>query len=218
MLGTRSFALLSLGACLALVVFLYHGQVVPAAVAKLVASTAFIALALQAGALDSLYGKFILAGLALSWCGDMLLIGASEVHFLGGLVAFLLAHVAYVVAFVAHGYRRSWLIAAAIPVTIVAIAVWTWLAPYTTEHLSIPVRAYIAVISLMVVFAAGTRGAGGTWLIVAGATLFFLSDLSVGALRIVQTDVATYVIGLPLYYGGQVCLALSVSQSRSQRG
>ncbi len=76
-------------------------------------------------------------------------------------------------------------------------------------------RAYIAVISLMVIFAIGTRGAGGSWLIVAGATLFFLSDLSVAALRIVQTDLATYVIGLPFYYTGQVCLALSGSQSRS---
>ncbi len=212
---TRVLAATSLVACLALVILLYHGHVVPAAVAKLIASTAFIALALQAGALGSMFGKFVLAGLGLSWCGDMLLIGASEVHFLGGLVAFLLAHVAYVSAFVAHGYRRSWVFAAAVPITIIAIAVWTWLEPYTAANLSIPVRAYIAVISLMVIFAVGTRGASGTWLIVSGATLFFLSDLSVAALRIVQTDAATYVVGLPFYYAGQVCLALSVSQSRS---
>ncbi len=212
---TRVLAATSLVACLALVILLYHGHVVPAAVAKLIASTAFIALALQAGALGSMFGKFVLAGLGLSWCGDMLLIGASEVHFLGGLVAFLLAHVAYVSAFVSHGYRRSWVIAAAVPITIIAIAVWTWLEPYTAANLSIPVRAYIAVISLMVIFAVGTRGASGTWLIVSGATLFFLSDLSVAALRIVQTDAATYVVGLPFYYAGQVCLALSVSQSRS---
>ena len=212
---TRAFALTSLGACLTLVVLLYFGHTIPAAIAKLVASSAFIALALHAGARDSSFGKFILAGLALSWCGDMLLIGASELNFLGGLVAFLLAHIAYVSAFVTHGYRRSWVIVAAVPVTAIAIAVWTWLEPYTAANLSIPVRAYIAVISLMVIFAVGTRGAGGKWLIVAGAMLFFLSDLSVAALRIVQTDVATYVIGLPFYYAGQVCLALSVSQSRS---
>ena len=215
MFRTRAFAATSLGACLALVILLYHGHTAPAAVAKFVASTAFIALALHSGALDSMFGKLILAGLALSWCGDMLLIGASETYFLGGLVAFLLAHVAYVSAFVAHGYRRSWTIAAAIPITVIAIAVWTWLEPYTAANLSIPVRAYIAVISLMVIFAAGTRGAAGSWLIVAGATLFFLSDLSVAALRIVQTDMPTYVVGLPFYYAGQVCLALSVSQSRS---
>ena len=212
---TRALAVTSLSACLALVILLFHGHVAAAAVAKLVASTAFIALALRAGALDSLFGRLILAGLGLSWCGDMLLVGSSEAYFLGGLVAFLLAHVAYVSAFVAHGYRRGWVIAAAIPITVIAIAVWTWLEPYTVTNLSIPVRAYIAVISLMVIFAVGTRGAGGSWLIVSGATLFFLSDLSVAAFRIVQTDIATYVVGLPFYYAGQVCLALSVSQSRS---
>jgi hypothetical protein len=77
------------------------------------------------------------------------------------------------------------------------------------------VRAYIAVISLMVIFACGTRGAGGSWLIPAGATLFFLSDLSVAALRLTGTDYPTYALGLPAYYAAQVCLALSVSQSRS---
>ena len=212
---TRALAATSLGACLALVILLYHEYTVPAALAKLIASTAFLALALRAGALDSTFGRLILAGLGLSWCGDMLLIGASTTHFLGGLVAFLLAHVAYVTAFIVHGYRRSWVFAAAVPVTLIALAVWSWLEPHTASNLSLPVRAYIAVISLMVVFAAGTLGAAGSWLIVTGALLFFLSDLSVAALRIVQTDVATYIVGLPLYYAGQVCLAFSVSQSRS---
>ena len=211
----RALAATSLGACVVLVLLLYHGHTLPAALAKFIASSAFVALALRAGALDSLFGRLILTGLAFSWCGDMLLIGTSKAHFLAGLTAFLLAHVAYVSAFVAHGYRRGWLVAAAVPVTAIAIAVWSWLEPHTAADLSIPVRAYIAVISLMVIFAVGTRGAGGSWFIVAGAALFFLSDLSVAALRIVQTDVATYVIGLPLYFAGQVCLALSVSQSRS---
>ena len=129
--------------------------------------------------------------------------------------SFLLAHVAYVGAFVVHGYTRRWAIFTAVPIAAIAIAVWHWLEPVTPADLSIPVRAYIAVISIMVVFAYGTRGRGGSWLIVAGATLFFLSDLSVAALRLVQTEYATYALGLPAYYAAQVCLALSVSQSRS---
>jgi uncharacterized membrane protein YhhN len=77
------------------------------------------------------------------------------------------------------------------------------------------VRLYTIVISSMVIAAIGTRGKGGPVLILVGALLFFLSDLSVAALRLVQTDFPTYVWGLPLYYAGQLCLALSVSQSRS---
>ena len=96
-----------------------------------------------------------------------------------------------------------------------AIGVFAWLQPHIPADLDIPVRAYIAVISVMVIFAFGTRGAGGPVLILIGALLFFLSDLSVAALRLAQTDFPTYVWGLPFYYGGQLCLALSVSQSRS---
>ena len=61
--STRILAAISLGACLALVTLLYHGYVIPAAIAKFIASTAFIALALRAGALESPFGKFILAWL-----------------------------------------------------------------------------------------------------------------------------------------------------------
>ena len=49
--------------------------------------------------------------------------------------------------------------------------VWGWLGPQTPAELSVPVRAYITVISLMVIFAYGTRGVGGSWLIPAGASL-----------------------------------------------
>ena len=215
MFSVRNFIALVAVACIALVGLLQSGLYLPAIAAKLIASTAFIAVAVRSGAMASRYGRLILLGLALSWCGDMFLTGQSRLAFLAGLSAFLLGHVAYVTAFVRHGYQRGWVYAAAIPVTALAIAVFAWLEPHTPADLMLPVRAYIAVISLMVIFAYGTRGRGGSVLIPVGATLFFLSDLSVAALWLVQTDYPTYVLGLPFYYAGQVCLALSVSHSRS---
>jgi uncharacterized membrane protein YhhN len=215
MMSTRLLVTLVGAACIALVALLLADMSAPAAGMKFIASSAFVALAIRGGALASIYGRLILTGLALSWCGDMFLIGASKSAFLGGLVAFLLAHVAYVGAFVQHGYERRWIWVAMVPVTAIAIGVFVWLDPYTPPDLLNPVRAYVAVISLMVIFAIGTQGRGGSKLIVVGATLFFLSDLSVAALRLVQTEYPTYVIGLPLYYAGQLCLALSSSQSRS---
>lgn len=211
----RVFAVITAVAALVLVVLLLAGMLLPAAAAKLVASTSFIAVAILSGASASTYGRLILLGLAFSWCGDMFLVGTSQLAFLCGLSAFLLAHIAYVSAFIAHGYDRRWVWIAVVPVTAIAIGVFTWLEPHTPVDLAIPVRAYIVVISMMVIFAIGTRGRGGSLLIVSGAVLFFLSDLSVAALRLVQTDYPTYVLGLPLYYSGQVCLALSSSQSRS---
>jgi len=213
--SVRTFVAVTGAACVVLVAMLLLDLRVPAAAAKLIASSAFVTIAIRAGAWESTYGRLILLGLVLSWFGDMFLVGESQVAFLSGLVAFLLAHVAYVSAFVRHGYHRGWVWAAVLPITAVAIAVFVWLEPHTPAEMMIPVKAYVAVISLMVIFAIGTQGKGGSRLIVTGAVLFFLSDLSVAALRLVQTESPTYALGLPLYYAGQVCLALSSSQSRS---
>lgn len=213
--SVKTLAVTALVGCVALIIALYLDLRIPATIAKLIASSAFVGVAIASGALQSAYGRFLLIGLILSWCGDMFLTGETRTAFLSGLAAFLLAHVAYVFAFVRLGYDRKWAIGAAAPIAIVAVWVYNWLQPYIPAELLMPVRAYMTVISLMVVFAIGTRGAGGTVLILVGALLFFLSDLSVAALWLVQIDYPTYIWGLPFYYGGQVCLALSVSQSRS---
>jgi uncharacterized membrane protein YhhN len=214
-LSLRSLAVLVAVSCIALVVLLLMEQDLGAAAAKLIASSAFVALAIRAGALRSDYGRIILLGLAFSWFGDAFLIGETQTLFLAGLGAFLLAHIAYIVAFVLRGISLKWAGIAALAIVALAIAITVWLAPHIPSALVIPVHAYTTVISLMVIAAFGTRGRGASILIVAGAVMFFLSDLSVAALRLVQTDFPTYVWGLPLYYAGQVCLALSTSQSRS---
>lgn len=202
-------------ACLILVGTLLAGMHAVAAGAKVIASTGFLSVAFLSGALQSMYGKVLLSGLTLSFLGDALLIGETQQAFLGGLAAFLLAHLAYIAAFAVNGLKLRWLTVAALPVVGIAIGIGSWLAPHTPPELSLPVRLYTIVISAMVVAAFGTRGKGGSVLILVGALLFFLSDLSVAALRLIQTEFPTYVWGLPLYYAGQVCLALSVSQSRS---
>jgi uncharacterized membrane protein YhhN len=201
--------------CFVLVEALIADMPLTSAVAKIVASCGFLSVAYFSGALQSRYGKVLLLGLALSFLGDAFLIGDSRQAFLAGLAAFLLAHIAYVAAFVINGINLRWMSIAAIPVIAIALAVSVWLAPHTPAELTLPVKLYIAVISGMVIAAVGTRGDGGSLLILVGAVLFFLSDLSVASLRLVQTEFPTYIWGLPLYYAGQLCLALSVSQSRS---
>ncbi|NNF40168.1 MAG: lysoplasmalogenase [Woeseiaceae bacterium] len=191
------------------------GHATAAAAAKLLASGAFVALALRVGAPHSNYGRLILLGLALSWVGDVLLIGQSRWFFLLGLGAFLLAHFAYLTAFIRRGVNTRWLATAALPVAATAIAIAAWLMPLTPTELRSPVLLYTAAISLMLATAIGTHGHRASAFIVAGALLFFVSDLSVAALRLAETDSPTYIWGLPLYYAAQVFLALSTSQSRS---
>lgn len=213
---TRTAVIVTGLSCFILVETLLADMNIVAGVAKVVASCGFLAVAVLSGALHSTYGKVLLGGLALSFLGDTFLIGETQGAFLAGLSAFLLAHLAYVTAFVINGVSWRWVGIAAIPVIGIALAVAHWLSPYIAPYLVLPVRFYIIVISAMVIAAFGTRGKGGSVLILAGALLFFLSDLSVAALRLVQTDFPNYIWGLPLYYAGQLCLAASVSQSRSQ--
>lgn len=173
-------------------------------------------MAVFAGALASRYGILILVGLLLSWFGDAFLIGTSRHWFLLGLASFLLAHIAYIAAFITAGIERRWTLGAALPVIVIAAAVMLWLQPYLPPELVWPVRFYTAVISLMVITAFGTLGAGATPLIVSGACLFYLSDLSVAALRFTEPAFPTYVFGLPLYYAAQICLAFSIAASSNR--
>jgi uncharacterized membrane protein YhhN len=212
---TRTAVIVTGLSCFILVETLLADMNIVAGVAKVVASCGFLAVAVLSGALQSTYGKALLGGLALSFLGDAFLIGETQEAFLAGLSAFLLAHLAYVTAFVINGVSWRWVGVAAIPVIGIALAIAHWLSPHIAPYLVLPVRLYIIVISAMVIAAFGTRGKGGSVLILAGALLFFLSDLSVAALRLVQTDFPNYIWGLPLYYAGQLCLAASVSQSRS---
>lgn len=200
-------------ACAALVYLQRIGLPAAAAVAKVVASTGFLATAVSVGALRTRFGMLLLLGLALSWLGDVLLIGTTHRAFLYGLGAFLLAHLAYIAAFTNFGLDRRWLAFAGAPLLVLAVLVSAWLAPHLAQELVIPVRAYTAVITVMVIAAFGAAGHGAPRIIVIGALLFFGSDLSVAAQRIVGTEFPTFVWGLPMYYAGQLCIAVGSGKS-----
>ena len=199
-------------ACVLLVLFQLTGIGTGVIASKLIASTLFVAIALQSGALQSTYGRVILVALIFSWFGDMFLLGTTQEYFLAGLASFLLGHVAYVVAFSVRGLNARWSVSALLPVAVISILVSLWLAPHLPDSMVIPVRAYTFVISLMVVTAFGAKGAGGPLLIPLGATLFYFSDLSVAAGQFLEPGFPNYVWGLPFYYTGQLLLALSTGK------
>ncbi|MDJ0498255.1 MAG: lysoplasmalogenase [Acidimicrobiia bacterium] len=173
---------------------------------KMVASTAFIAVALAVGALDSSFGRIMVVGLTLSWFGDLFLTYAGRGPFVAGLVAFLGGHVAYVIAFLNRGTDESlWLFIAA--VVAAAVAVGSWLLPTVPKELKGPVIAYIAVISLMVAAAGSTNTLDADWRIPVGATAFYVSDIFVARDRFAAPGLINRYLGLPLYFGGQLLLA-----------
>jgi len=186
--------------------------------AKLAASSGFLLLAWTVGATATMYGRWLLAGLGLSWCGDLLLEGPGDNFFLAGLASFLLAHLAYVAAFAGRGIEPTRAAAALLIVGSMSWGVAAWLEPWLPPSLAMPVHAYMVVISVMAVTAIGTTGRGAPLLVPAGALLFYVSDLSVAAGQFMQPDFPNYVWGLPCYYAGQVLLALSAQPRRSGAG
>ncbi|MDJ0959481.1 MAG: lysoplasmalogenase [Acidimicrobiia bacterium] len=178
-------------------------------VAKMAASTGFIAVAIVAGAFDSTFGTLVVIGLLLSWTGDLLLTFRSDRAFLLGLVSFLFGHVAYVVAFVVRGQSPGWMIAGVIVTGAAAIVIAPWLLPHLDDAMRIPVIAYMAVISAMLLTAAGTQGSAADWRILMGAALFYVSDIYVARDRFVTPGRINRLTGLPLYYVGQLLLAWS---------
>lgn len=178
---------------------------------KLGASAGFLLLALDLGALDSTYGGWILAGLCLSWVGDAALLGHSEKAFLLGLGAFLLAHLAFVVAFLTTdpSVTRPSLLFGLAWLAIVSQVIG-WLLPHVGAAMRIPVIAYVIVISAMVVLSGPAGVSRESLLIPLGAAFFAVSDIAVARNQFVAKTVVNRLWGLPLYYAGQVLLALSI--------
>ena len=175
---------------------------------KPVASAAFIWLGLESGALDSNYGKFVLAGLMLCMLGDVLLIplGRQRV-FRAGLFAFLLGHVAYIAAFLTRPLAPVGLVAGGAALAAFIWLVLRWLGRSVPSDMVMPVRAYMVVIGVMSALACAVTAAGGPWQAAVGALAFTASDVSVARDRFVRHEFLNRAWGLPLYYGAQLLIA-----------
>ncbi|MFP4502763.1 MAG: lysoplasmalogenase [Candidatus Hydrogenedentota bacterium] len=183
-------------------------------ISKMIASTAFLLLAWWVGAFATAWGTAIFAGLVLSWFGDLFLIFRAKPLFLAGLVSFFGGHVAYIAAFALYGLDTGVAVGTLIVLAALASHVILWLHPHLTE-MRVPVYAYMVVISIMVAFSVGAwiygRGAVPQeipWQFPLGAGLFYVSDLFVARDRFVAPGPVNRYLGLPLYYAGQVILAL----------
>jgi uncharacterized membrane protein YhhN len=173
---------------------------------KMVASTAFIAVAISVGAWDTTFGKIMLVGLALSWFGDLFLTYNGRSPFVAGLVSFLAGHVAYVLAFTNRGFGDD-LYLPVLALIAIPIPIARWLMPTVPRELKGPVIAYMVVITLMLAAALQTDSAIPDWRIPVGAVAFYLSDLGVARDRFAAPGYVNRLIGLPLYFGGQLLLA-----------
>jgi uncharacterized membrane protein YhhN len=177
---------------------------------KPLSALAFLWFAVNAGALETGYGRWLFAGLLASACGDLLLMPEHRATFLAGLVAFLCGHLLYGVAFTTLGPGVAGTVVGAVPAIALAVLSTRWLLPHLDDVMKRPVLAYILVIAGMLICAAGTWPQPIAFLVVTGAWGFALSDLAVARQQFVSKSKLNPLWGTPLYFGSQMLLAASV--------
>ena len=182
---------------------------------KPLATALVIAFAWRRGEAGSLQRRAILAGLALSWLGDVALLWPQQ-GFVPGLVAFLLAHLAYLVAFTRQARFGAWWPAFA-AYAAVAGAILALLWPGVPVPLRGAVLAYVVCLASMAAQAAvhwrlqhGTAQARWAWCEASGGALFMFSDAMLATDRFAQPLPAASLFILPAYWAAQWLIARSL--------
>ncbi|MDW7652102.1 MAG: lysoplasmalogenase [Bacillota bacterium] len=168
------------------------------------------------GPLSRRYTRLVLAALLFSLLGDVLLM--LEGLFLQGLLAFLVAQGFYVTAFWTDTRFYKGDLAAGAVILVLGGGIFFSLSTYLDASLFIPVAAYMLVISLMVWRAVGTLFRDvfepqQKRFIVAGAVLFYLSDLVLAVNRFALPVPWSSLIVMATYFAAQYLLASSVHRN-----
>ena len=208
--GTSYTIAVCLIACAALVFSEYRGWKIGKAMLKIAASTAFLTLAFQLNATASAYGQLILTALGFSWVGDVFLLSQKSRLFLLGLASFLLAHLVFAIAFASLSTDVTALVVGLVLMSSLGIVVLAWLWGHLKAFYRLAVTAYVTAIVAMCALAISASVASDMWMLAVGAMIFAISDVAVARNRFVAPGASNKLWGLPLYYGAQIILALSV--------
>lgn len=175
----------------------------PAALAALIA----VAVALDPD--DGAARAVFVVALSLSLAGDVFLMLPGDL-FLGGLLSFLKAHIAYVIGLVMLGVSAGPTLLGLVFIATATATVGARIVSAVREgdepEMAIPVGIYMGVISGMVVAAFGT----GRALAAAGAALFYASDALIAWNRFVREWSWARVAIMVTYHAGQAGLVLSL--------
>jgi len=168
---------------------------------------------------DGAAGWFAL-GIIFSLFGDILLMLSLDRFFLAGLVAFLLAHVFYVIGFnLPLPEISAWgmLLAVIIGVSGARVIrrILASVIAKGQSRLRIPIAVYGVVISLMLLSAMlkltdTTWDAGAALLVAAGAFFFYFSDIILAWNKFVTHITNGRIYNIAAYHLGQIALIAGV--------
>jgi len=181
---------------------------------KPLAAFGFVLLAVQFGALETVYGKYILAGLLACALGDVLLLSRkSEKLFMGGMAAFALGHIIYSFGFMAYGLDFDAMVGDThilrqTPMVVITCLLGAiYIIPRAVKDMKLPIIIYTVIITTMCVLACLTNYR----LALGGAFLFAVSDFFVGMDRFIDPKKYWALAITPLYFGAQALFALSTA-------
>ncbi len=153
-------------------------------------------------------GWFALA-LVLCLLGDVLLMLPQDL-FVPGLVAFLFGHLAYIVGMHLDGVDAARAVVGVVlvllAIVVVGLRILRAVGRSDEPELQVPVLAYMAVISLMVVSAVGVGHPAG----IVGAGLFYASDTRIAWNRFIRSSRRSQLAVIVTYHLAQVGLVLSL--------
>ena len=181
---------------------------------KPLATLAVIAYAWGRGADQPLTRRWVLIGLAFSLAGDVALLWPKQ-GFLPGLVSFLLAHLAYLVAITRHS-RLAARPLAFVAYALVAGAILAWLWPGVPGALRLPVLAYVVCLAAMAAQAAvlWRQGQPRGAVLALGGALFVVSDALLASNKFGQPLALSSLWILSTYWSAQWCIASWLAPAR----
>jgi len=165
-------------------------------------------LAVTMGATDHDVGRFLLVALGFSLVGDIFLLGKNAVDFSGGLVALLVAHIAFVLAFLTLGLEPRWALVGLLIAVPLSLTAGRRIVRAATREggaaMGSAVTAYLVVIVAMVAAASGT----GLPIVFLGAIAFLLSDTVLALDRFVGPRSNARMLVIVTYHLGQVLMVV----------
>lgn len=171
---------------------------------------------------SSRYRRAVAWGLVFSLAGDVLLM-LPQGLFLGGLVAFLLAHLCFIAALWPGGGVRANALALLAYAALAAVDLGL-LWPHVPGEMRLPVLAYVSVLVLMAALAAARAWAlradamlaAPARLAAVGGALFVLSDSLLAWNRFHGALPLALLWVLATYYASLWCIARSVARRAGQ--